>query len=58
MQSRKQEKEARAVGQKRGADALSVDIVLDGGVVEESAVEGDAKKLKKAGLANQSCETQ
>jgi len=33
-------------------------MVLDGGVVEESAVEGDTKKLKKAGLANQSCETQ
>jgi len=58
VQSRKQGKEARAVGQKRGADALSVDMVLDGGVVEESAVEGDAKKLKKVGLANQSCETQ
>ena len=58
MQSRNQEKAVKAVGQKRGADALTSDMMIDGGMVEENAMEGDSKKIKLVGLANQSYGTQ
>jgi len=53
-----QEKVVKEVGQKWGVDALASDMVIDEGVVEENVMQGDTKKIKLAGLANQSCGTQ